>query len=154
MPTPDYLEISVSTAMMIQTKKSLPPHPTHNGMSCINADYDVAPDFTLTLSAELQDSLHQNHDIFAQNSFYLGKTYSVQHDIYTSHRPPIRQMPYRTPPTQPDEITMLEADFITSTSPWASPVVLVKKKSPATLIFWEKLSFLQRFVLFVKFKSN
>ena len=39
--------------------QSLPSHTTHNDMTCINADYDVASDLTSTQSAELQDFLTQ-----------------------------------------------------------------------------------------------
>ena len=69
LPTPDYIaEISVLTDHDANAQ-SLSSHTTHNGMSGINADYDVASDLTTVVSAELQDFLNQNHDIFAYNNF-------------------------------------------------------------------------------------
>ena len=73
-------------------------------------------------------------DIFADGSDELGRTKCVQHVINTGDHPPVRQ-PYRHIPASRGEQAhqlvqeMLQKDVIQpSSSPWASPVVLVQKK--------------------------
>lgn len=90
-------------------------------------------------STELQGSERDTLDQLLQSfkdvfSTQLGRTDHVQHSIVTTGRP-VKQPPRRTAPTEKQEIdnqidSMLQRDVIRpSTSPWASPVVLVKKKS-------------------------
>ena len=74
-------------------------------------------------------------DIISKNSGDIGKTLLVEMDIDTGDSPPIAQRPYCLPLQHSEwvkkEISTLErADIITkSISPWASPVVIVPKKS-------------------------
>ena len=74
-------------------------------------------------------------DIISQGSDDIGKTLLVEMDIDTGDSPLITSKPYTLPLKHFDrvqkEITMLErAVIITkSISPWASPVVIVPKKS-------------------------
>ena len=113
-------------------------YQTNNDMPHTHADYNISSDLPPAQAAQLRAFLDQNQDIFAESNFDLGRASVVKHDIYTDGSTPIRQRPYRTAPAQRDEITkhiytMLEADVIEpSTSPWASPVVLVKKKDGST----------------------
>ena len=101
-------------------------------------DYDISPDLTSEQAQHLEQFLNQNADVFSQEPHDLGRTSIVQHAITTGRSPPIRQRPYRTAPPQKELITehitsLLEADIIEpSVSPWASPVVLVKKKDGST----------------------
>lgn len=73
-------------------------------------------------------------DVFAFNDEQLGRTDKLQHTINTGDNQPIRQRARRTPIYQREQVhqllqDMLSQDIITpSTSPWASPIVLVKKK--------------------------
>ena len=112
----------------------------------VTANHESAPKFKCLPSAHLTPTennrlnllLGQYSDVFAASSFDLGRTSIIQHKIDTGAARPIKQPPYRVSQTQKAEIekqieTMLSQDVIkVSTSPWSSPVVLVKKKDGTT----------------------
>jgi hypothetical protein len=91
-----------------------------------------------TLSPGQQQQLHtlleDFSDIFALTPSDLGKTTKVKHRICTEASPPIRQPVRRVPVGQREQVreelrAMSQRGVIQpSTSPWASPLVLVKKK--------------------------
>ena len=74
-------------------------------------------------------------DVFLQDSGDLGKTLLMRMEILTGDNPPISQRPYglalKHVQWVQDEIETLErAGIITkSVSPWASPIVIVPKKT-------------------------
>ena len=86
----------------------------------------------------LADLLETYSDIFATSGLDLGRTNIVQHSIDTGDARPIKQSPYRVSQAQRDEIeahlaNMLKQGIIdVSSSPWSSPIVLVKKKDGTT----------------------
>ena len=82
----------------------------------------------------VQTLLVENNDIFAWNDHMNGKTHVVAHEIDTGDALPLKQRPYRLSPEE-DSIVAREVNdwleqgiVVPSTSPWASPVVLVQKK--------------------------
>ena len=78
--------------------------------------------------------LKEYQHLFALNLKELGKTSLVQHEIQLSDKTPFKERYRRIPPHQYEEVRkhlqeMLNIGAIhRSTSPWASPVVLVCKK--------------------------
>ena len=83
---------------------------------------------------KLKKLLGEFSDVFALDDSELGCTGCVQHVIETGDHPPIKQQPYRTPIVHREKIAKLveemqQKEIIQpSSSPWASPVVLVPKK--------------------------
>ena len=82
---------------------------------------------------QLNELFKEFQDVFSQGDDDLGNTSLLEHEIET-HGPPLRQ-PYRrqNPAVRREEMTqvqqMLSSNVIQpSNSPWASPVVMVRKK--------------------------
>ena len=83
---------------------------------------------------QLKELLRESADVFALDDSELGCTDLVRHVIDTGDHSPLRQPPHRTPMVYRDKIEQLVDEMQgrgiirPSTSPWASPVVLVPKK--------------------------
>lgn len=77
-------------------------------------------------------------DVFAANKQEIGQFSGVFHDIDVGSNAPIRQAPRRVPPYRLAEVDELVAQMESmrviepSSSAWASPIVLVKKKDGST----------------------
>ena len=99
---------------------------------------DNSNHLSLDQQQELQNFLEQHQSAFAKDLSQLGKTNLVQHEIPLESNTPIRQRAYHTAPIEQQFIkeeveNMLKQGLIQpSESPWASPVVLVKKKNRKT----------------------
>ncbi len=97
-----------------------------------------SPNLSSEENTKLNSLLEEYSDVFATSNLDLGRTSIIQHKIDTGDANPIKQAPYRTSQSQRQDIenhisNMLEQDVIQiSTSPWSSPVVLVKKKEGTT----------------------
>ena len=121
--------------------------PDHTSSVCTTNDCDIDlpehlqplyDDTALKLNPDqrckLKSLLFRFQDTFAVDKSDLGKTKTVQHEIKTGDAKPIKQMPRRLPlslrPEAEAEIQrMLSQGIIEpSDSPWASPVVLVRKR--------------------------
>ena len=86
------------------------------------------------LQQAAQDLLHEFACIFSQNDLDLGKTSIVKHSIKVNDSVPFKEQYRCIPPGMYDEVKeyiqeMLDVGAIRpSNSPWASAVVLVRKK--------------------------
>ena len=90
------------------------------------------------LSLEEQTSLRQfltaNAGVFALDQSELGTTDVITHTVNTGDHPPIRQHLRRMPFALRNQVTEMVKDMLDhqviqpSSSPWASPIVLVEKK--------------------------
>ena len=84
--------------------------------------------------AQLRQVLIEYQHVFAKSKGDRGQTGIVKHGIDTGSARPIKQPPRRLPfakrEIEREEIAKMEAGGVIrpSTSPWAAPVVLVKKK--------------------------
>ena len=88
-----------------------------------------------TEQGSVHKMLHTRKDIFSKNDFDIGMTKLTEHAIDVGDHKPIKQPPRRVPVAFAEEeekvIKQMENQGIIrpSTSPWASPIVLVRKKS-------------------------
>ena len=112
----------------------------------VQQDTEYLPSHVQDILDEAEDNLNVNQlettrgllirhkDLFAGKGCDLGHSTTIKHEIKTGGAKPIRQQPRRVPYHMKKEIdtqidNMLEKNVIRhSTSPWASPVVLVRKK--------------------------
>lgn len=110
--------------------------PSHDPLSVVNVDqnFDINPALPKHRQDKLCSILRQYADCFSRSS-KIGQTPIAKHRIITDESSrPVRRSPYRVSPRERDAIKaqvdeMLREDIIQpSQSPWASPVVLVKKK--------------------------
>ena len=130
-----YALSSSDTVCDIESAPSIPPmnkvttDKAFHRFTCL-----PSPNLSTTENARLNSLLDHYSDVFASSSKELGRTAIVKHEIDTGDARPIKQPPYRVSQSQRAEIekqidTMLEQEVIrVSSSPWSSPVVLVKKK--------------------------
>ncbi len=94
----------------------------------------ISEDLSPEQLAQVKKVVMDYEGVFMGPDGKLGRTDLVKHTIDTGGAPPLKQAPRRVPLAQrqvmEEEISaMLEQDIIKpSNSPWASPVVLVKKK--------------------------
>ena len=136
-----------------------------NGVSqeILPTDYELPADAKQALwemvenSGEVLDDHQQQElytlllgfaDVFAFTDNKLGRTNKLHHTIITDTRYPIRSPPRRMPAVHKEEVHKLIQDMLAreiiqpSASPWASPIVIVRKKdgSPRFCVDYRKLN--------------
>ena len=89
---------------------------------------------TVDGAAKLQQCVVQAADVFALDKGELGQVVDLCHTIETGDSAPVRLQPRRVPFALRPELTKMINDMLgakviqESSSPWASPIVLVRKK--------------------------
>lgn len=127
----------IGTCEEVAWMRQLQDLPTGNKIR--SAKFDVSTllencDLTKGEMDKAMKMLLQYAGIFSTNDADIGRTGLVQHKINTGNEIPIRQRPRRLPVAREKEVeTMIDGmvkDGVIepSSSPWCSPVVLVKKK--------------------------
>ena len=91
-------------------------------------------DLTDDQRQQVQELIHRYGDVFSSGAFDMGRTTLVEHSIDTGSQRPIRQGLRRHPTAHLETIDrqvdeLIQNDFVEpAASPWASNVVLVRKK--------------------------
>ena len=97
-----------------------------------------SPNLSSAENQKLETLLIHYADSFAKSSLHLGNISIIQHRIDTGNALPIKQQPYRVSPSQKASIDQHISDMLdqgiieVSSSPWSSPVLLVKRKDGRT----------------------
>ena len=84
---------------------------------------------------QLRSLIQEADDVFAVDDGERGEVKEFEHEIVTGDYPPVKQLPRRVPFALKAELSKQVGDMLAggvieeSCSPWASPVVLVRKKN-------------------------
>ena len=114
-----------------------PPETPRREQLLDQLDPDLAQ-LTPLEQTQLREHLLSYMDVFAIDTTELGSTDLTQHRIKTRDHPPIKQPPRRIPFALRQTVDELIDSMLTqgvvipSASPWASPIVLVRKKDGGT----------------------
>lgn len=115
------------------------------------SNLDMGSDLTEKQKADLKRLLHKFNKVMSKHETDTGRTHLVEHDIVTDG-PPVHQRPYRLSFAERKALTRLIQEYIEagyireSDSPYACPIVLVKKKD-GTMRFccdWRKVNQITR----------
>ena len=117
-----------------QSENSLEKNDDRLSKILEKSDLEGIESWTEQQQHSVRKLLKEYQHLFALNLKELGKTSLVQHKIQLSDKTPFKERYRRIPPHQHEEVRkhlqeMLDIGVMhRSTSPWASPVVLVHKK--------------------------
>ena len=138
----DPITICKDTVMgMLEECTVEPTNIEQESCNAMNTDEPVCDSFELfdlshlepREAEEVKALLSEFRDIMSTGPLDLGSTTVIQHDIETTSEQPIRQAPRRLPMHQGKEVRdhihkLLEEGLISpSNSPWAAPIVVVRK---------------------------
>lgn len=125
-PTEQAGEDSVATSSAMQARERNPPKK--------EAAIQFGPDISEEEKKLMTDLFLSFSAAMSKGQFDVGETEMLEHDIDTGTAAPIALSPHRINHSQREELwrqlqILIEIGFIReSTSPWAAPIVLVRKK--------------------------
>ena len=139
---------TVTPAEEVTTTEPQPPFPNETSVCALDSSQEspsrrrslleqlglALEHLTAEEQKELTDLIVSYSDTFALDSGELGSTTLAEHVIRTGDQQPIKQPPRRIPFALRSRVDTLIAEMLAqrvivpSSSPWASPIVLVKKK--------------------------
>lgn len=118
-----------TTSLFAVQLATTPPQNADGSIS----EVDVAANLGCAERNRVHSLLNEYAHLFSEKGC-LGRTHLVEHEIDTENARPVRQNPYRNSTYERQVVReqvsdMLQRDVIReSTSPWSSPVVLVRKR--------------------------
>ena len=136
-PTKESVKLKKGTVVGYMEGIDIDPHDSNASNTVAENDAMENWDFSHLEKDQhitMERFLQENRDIFARDLMDIGLTNKVEHHIDTGNAAPIKQLPRRLPHVLKQVVDtqfqqMLETDVIEpSNSPWASPIVLVKKR--------------------------
>ena len=101
----------------------------------VEPEVEYGANLTKEELCRIRKLVHEYRDCFSTGSSHVGCTDLIEHCIDTANARPIRRHPYRVSPKERQVIAdhvkeMMDKGIIRpSSSPWAFPVVLAKKKN-------------------------
>ncbi|XP_075141571.1 uncharacterized protein LOC142217277 [Leptodactylus fuscus] len=110
------------------------PTPEWNGQRILEQMEIDASQFTSDQMERIEAVLWEFQSAFSRSEEDFGCTTAIEHEISTGDTPPIRERYRQIPPTLYQEVKTMLSQMIDSgivkesQSPWAAPVVLVRKK--------------------------
>ena len=112
------------------------PEPTLERLNDLFSKLDLSGirEWPEDLQQKVHDLMIEYQYLFALNDLELGKTSKVKHEIKLSNPMPFKDRYRRIPPHEFEEVRNHLQDMLKvgttrkSVSPWASPVVLVRKR--------------------------
>ena len=143
------LDIASVTVNSMNTPTTIKEKIVTTNQNIVPSDFITSPaDIAGPCKADLQDFeimteetkafnklCDKYADVFSDNSGDIGRTPLIKMDIDTGENPPVCQRPYTLPLKHAEwvkkELNILEAAgiIVRSVSPWASPIVIVPKRS-------------------------
>ena len=136
MLAPKYVEPELEKDKQTKINEVSPIEPNRERITKLWEQLDITGSDSWTESQKtgIRQVFEEYNDVFALNPLELGKTSLVKHTIKVVDPKPFKERYCRIPPHQFKEVHrhLKEMEKIgairRSNSPWASPVVLVKKK--------------------------
>ncbi|KAL2097871.1 hypothetical protein ACEWY4_007078 [Coilia grayii] len=138
-PTDAVLQPEVNMSWVGQQMVEVSLQPGQNPIPDVpmpEVEFDLTGvDLSSAEQVQLKALLMRYHSVFAKSDEDYGRTGVVQHHINTGQAPPIRERYRQIPPHLYQDVRLLLQGMLDggivrkSTSPWAAPIVLVRKRN-------------------------